>query len=81
VIVTNRVALSTQPPCSLSKRREVDATRKLVTECPFFVTRIRGSSTRLPTIVITVSFIAVLLLRSGRSGAHQRACSKRTGQQ
>jgi len=30
----------------------------LATEWPFFVTRSRGSSTRLPTIVITVSFIA-----------------------
>src|SRR5215471_9353211 len=62
VTVANRRSLSCHLPVSRSRRREVDATRKLSTGTPeLLVVRNRGSSTTLPTMVMYVSFIAELL--------------------
>src|SRR6185436_420997 len=59
VTVANRRSLSSHLPVSRSRRREVDATRKLSTGTPeLLVVRNRGSSTTLPTMVMYVSFIA-----------------------
>src|SRR6266496_5654398 len=57
VTVANSRSLSAHSPVSRSKRREVDAMRKLATGTPEFVWRSRGTSTTLPTIVMYVSFI------------------------
>src|SRR5215471_10456656 len=62
VTVANRRSLSCHLPVSRSRRREVDATRKLNTGTPeLLVVRNRGSSTTLPTMVMYVSFMSELL--------------------
>src|SRR5690242_8626458 len=68
VTVTNSVEPSTQVFDSRSKRRGVDATRKLATKCPLLVRRSFGVSTTLPAIVICTSFMAFLSMQSGLSG-------------
>jgi hypothetical protein len=57
---TRRLGPSTQRPESLSKRRDVDAIRKLATLVPVpAVWRISGAVRALPTIVTVVSNMSI----------------------